>query len=921
MITALLLSFVAALLAPAVHRVAKGATGMVLALVPLGLFVYFFSYASGVYGGTPVREVTPWVPSFNILLSFYIDGFGLLFAQLISGLGTLIVLYAGTYLKGDPQKGRFLMFLLLFMSSMLGLVLADNIIALFIFWELTSITSYLLIGYKHKYEESRSAALQALLVTGGGGLAMLAGLLMLANAGGSMELSEIRALGAGALTTHLHYLPILALVLAGCFTKSAQFPFHFWLPNAMAAPTPVSAFLHSATMVKAGVYLMARLHSTLGGTPEWVWTLSIFGSVTMIVGAVLALRQTDLKKILAYSTVTALGTLTLLLGLPHEKALVAAMTFLVVHSLYKGALFLSAGTVDHETGTRDVLRLGGLRPVMPITFVGVILAVLSMAGLPPLFGFVAKELVYETAVNLPSGANVVVAVVALVANALTVVAGLVVLLRPFFGPKVETPHHAHEAPWTMWIGPLLLGVVALVLGTMPYALATPFMSTVVLSLAAEPFTVKLSLWHGFNLALGMSVVTLILGVLGYRYWDGIRTFLSRFDGFLATWGAEKNYNRTVYGMLDLAGWQTRMLGTGGLSGYMLWVLAALVGAPGLVLLLSGPITFASPDVSEVLPHEWVLVVLASIAAVVATLTKERLLQIGLLGTVGFSVATLFVGLGAPDLAITQFIVESLVVIIILLVVRFLPDDPGPKIQPSWRAVSLTVAVLGGIVTTVLVLGITALPLDTTVSDYHLAASVPLANGHNVVNVILVDFRGLDTMGEITVLAIAALGAYVLVRVGQTGPVPMLTQQGPMILRTASRLLLVLLLLTSLFVLWRGHNEPGGGFIGGLVAAAAFALYGMAYGARNLEELIRVRARTLLGIGLAFGVTGGLMSVLKDGPFFQGVWLKIPLESGEVFKIGSPFVFDLGVYLVVIGFTLTFILALERATPPSTDSTR
>ena len=915
MLTVLLVSFVVALCAPLVHRALGDRAGWALAALPAGLFAFFAAQISRVTDTGAVLETTPWVPSFGVNLTFYLDGLSLLFALLITGLGTLVVVYAGGYLKGDRDLGRFYLALLLFMSAMLGLVLSSNLIALFVFWELTSFSSYLLIGYKHDDETSRKSALQALLVTGGGGLALLAGFVLLGIiAGGTFELREMLA-GAQAVRAHALYPAAFGLVALGALTKSAQFPFHFWLPNAMAAPTPVSAYLHSATMVKAGIYLLMRLDALLGGTALWTFTLSTAGAITMLLGAVWALRQTDLKKTLAYSTVTALGTLTLLVGLSFEASIQAAIVFLLVHALYKGALFMVAGSVDHETGTRDVLTLGGLRRAMPWTFGAAALAGLSMAGVPPLFGFVGKELAYKAKLGF-EGADVLLPGAAMVANALTLAAAGVVVLRPFFGRLGDTPRDAHEAPPSMWIGPAVLAAAGLLFGLLPTLLPAPLVTSAVQATLGYAVEVKLSLWYGFGAALYLSIATVALGALVYWQWDRVRGALARLDP-LTRVGPERGYEKTLDGMLAAAGWQTRLLQNGSLRGYLVWLLAAVVVLPGVTLAAKhGLPVLDGSGWGEVLPHEWALALLIVAGALAAAASRSRMLAVAALGAVGFSVALLFLGLGAPDLAMTQMLVETLIVVIILLVLRHLPIIRAERAEAGLSRVASAALALGaGVLVTGLALAVAAVPFDPSVSTFFAEQSVPGGFGRNVVNVILVDFRALDTLGEVVVLSVAALGAHVLVLSGAAPVLPRVEVEGSVILRTATRFLITLLFVTALFLLWRGHNEPGGGFIGGLVASGAFALYLIAFGETAMRRLLRVDPRDLLTAGLAIAVASGLFAVAANEAFLTGQWMTLYLGNGLApLKLGTPLLFDIGVFLAVIGFALTIVLALEQAEP-------
>jgi multicomponent Na+:H+ antiporter subunit A len=908
MLISILMLFAAAAGAPWLYRAARGATGWVLATVPLVLFLFFAAQLRPVADAGALRTEHPWVPELGVTLSFHLDGLALLFALLITGLGTLIVVYAGSYLHGHAQLGRFFLFLLLFMGSMLGLVLSDNLLSLFVFWELTSISSYLLIGFDHEREEARKSALQALLVTGTGGLALLAGFLLLSGAaGGAMELSEIRAQG-DAVRLHALYPWIFALVALGAFTKSAQVPFHFWLPNAMAAPTPVSAFLHSATMVKAGIYLLARLDPTLGGTALWTGTLTVAGSVTMLTGAVMALRQTDLKKVLAYSTITALGTLTLLLGLGFDASVKAAIVFLFVHSLYKGALFMTAGAVDHETGTRDVRLLGGLRRAMPWTAAGAALAGLSMAGLPPLFGFIGKELAYKAKLGF-EGADILLPAAAVLANALTVAAAGMIALRPFWGPARPTPKAAHEAPLALWLGPVVLGAAGLVLGLVPSLVAEGLVGPAVAAVLGTSMPIKLTLWYGFNTALLLSVATAALGVALYRGCDRIRGALARADGWMAR-GPERGYDRALEGVLAVAARQADGMMAGGVRGALRTVVALACGLALWALLAGGWPGGAVPWPAAA-PHEWALAVLMLGGTVAALVSRSRTSALLSLGVVGTSVALLFALLGAPDLAITQLLVETLVVVIALAVLRRLPalDRVAPP-RGRERMLNAAVAVGAGGTMAALLLAVHRVPFYPVLGEWLTRESVPSGFGQNVVNVILVDFRALDTLGEITVLAVAALGAHALIRMRPRRAEPRLAAPPSLIVQAAARFLIPLLAVAAAFLLWRGHNAPGGGFIAGLVAAGALALCVVAFGARTARRVAAVDPRALIGTGLGVALVSGLFALAAGETFMAAQWASVPTGSGPL-KLGTPLLFDVGVFLVVVGFVFKINLALEE----------
>lgn len=759
MIAAVLSGFVLAIFAPWLPRLTHRAA-LVIALLPLVQVAYFASFIAPITNGEVFSFTYAWVPSLNINLSFYVDGLSLVFALLISGIGTLVVIYGGEYLAGHPQLGRFYASLLMFMASMLGVVLADNLITLFIFWELTSLSSYLLIGFDHERAAARAAALQALLVTGAGGLALLAGFILLGQAGGSLELSALLSRGE-AIRAHSLYLPILLLVLAGAFTKSAQFPFHFWLPSAMEAPTPVSAYLHSATMVKAGIYLLARLSPILGYTEAWNYLVTLAGAVTMLIGAALALAQTDLKRILAYSTVSALGTLTLLIGLDTTLAVKAAVVFLMVHSLYKGALFLVAGAVDHETGTRHVEVLGGLRRKMPIITAAALLAALSMAGLPPLFGFISKELLYEAKLQAPNAAWLITGA-GVVANALMVALAGIVGLRPFFGRQTATPKAPHEAPFALWLGPALLAMIGLIIGLFPDLIAKPLVAAAVSAVRAEPTEIKLALWHGLNPILALSIVTVVSGAGVYFVRPLLRRSLARRVEMVAPWGPTRLYSLGLDGLNLLARAQTRLLQSGYLRFYLMIIIATTVGLVVYTLASNGQLNGVVRQPGEARFYEIVIAVLILAAAVVVTRAQSRLAAVVALGVVGYGVALIFIFFSAPDLAMTQFTIETLTVVLFVLVLYKLPRFAKYS-GLSHRLRDALVAVVAGGVMTVLVLIVTVAPSPSRLTSYFAENSLLLAKGRNVVNVILVDFRGLDTFGEITVLAVAAIGVYALLK--------------------------------------------------------------------------------------------------------------------------------------------------------------
>ena len=756
----LFLPFLGALLAPWLTRRMGHNAAWVLALFPAAIFLHFTGFSAEVADGGVVTGGYRWVPSLDMRFSWLIDGLSLTFALLISGIGTLIVLYAGGYLKGHPQQGRFLAFLLLFMGSMLGLVVSDSFLMLFVYWELTSITSFLLIGFDHTRQAARRAALQALVVTGGGGLFLLAGLILIWNITGTTQFSTLFAMAPQLKESPL-YLAALVLVLGGAFTKSAQFPFHIWLPNAMEAPTPVSAYLHSATMVKAGVYLLMRLNPAMGGTPEWQTILPVVGGATLVIGALLAVRQTDLKLMLAYTTMASLGLLVLLTGFGSPHAIEAAVLYLVAHALFKGALFMVAGIIDHETGTRDIRKLGGLRRAMPITFAAALAAALSMGGLPPFLGFLAKEEIYY-ALGRFDAWSVVFAAIAIFGNALMFAVAFAIALKPFLGATIETPKAAHEGPLLLWIGPVVLSLKGLAMaalaGLTHHLVSTPMASAI----AGAPRAVEISLMPHLGVPLALSVLTVALGILIYRTLDRLRALIA---GLLADigWGPDRGFDQAMRGLIGFSFRVTRRLQTGRLDNYMTVTFIALA-----VVLLATPLWFGEMPRPPVFPndvpwHELAIMAIAVIGLATVVLARDRLTAIVSLGIQGFAVAVIFLLYGAPDLSFTQFMVETLVVVILALVMtrlRLSPSDRRPFRQTLPDA---AIALACGLGLCLLLLMVTQAPFDTALTDFFNLHSKAIAHGANVVNVIIVDFRGTDTLGEIAVVMIAALAILSLIR--------------------------------------------------------------------------------------------------------------------------------------------------------------
>lgn len=759
MLYAVLSGFLFALLFPQVLRYVPALRAVAWIALPVGLFAYFASFLPAVADGLIPSEVTHWVPSHGVNLSFSLDGVSLLFALMITGIGSLVFIYTHAYMKGHEELDRFYAYLSLFMASMLGLVLSDGLMLMFIFWELTSISSFFLIGFNNKEAPSRKSALTALSITGLGGLGLLAAAVIAGSAAGTYQLSELVA-QADQLQGHELYPLLVAMVFLAAFTKSAQFPFHFWLPGAMKAPTPVSTYLHSATMVKAGIFLLLKLSPALGGTALWNDTLMWVGGFTMAYSAILALFKTDLKAILAYTTISALGILTFLIGLGTEAAMTAALVFILVHAFYKAALFLVTGIIDHETGTRDVTALRGLRKVLMPVAVASILAALSSAGLPGTFGFIGKDLIYEGTLAMPLWAAVLTGV-AVLTNIFLVHAGFVAGIRPFAGALPQKFEKLHLPSAFMWAPPLLLGLLSVAAGFAPFLLEGGIVHPALSALGFADAHPHLKLWHGFNLVLLLSGVTLVCGTAIYllvKPGKKLETALDRLKGI----SPESIFQSTARGFMQFSYRWTHFFQNGYLRYYIIMLLMVLLGlvATRLGGALSLDVNIDSLFTLSI--YELGIAIILVLGITVTVFTPSRLAAVVAMGVVGYGICLFFVFYSAPDLAMTQFTIDTLTVILFVLVLYKLPRYLNLSDFRS-RVRDWIFATAFGAMISLIALSAISEKTNKATSEYYSQNAYLLAKGKNIVNVILVDFRGTDTMGEIVVLSIAAIGVFSLLK--------------------------------------------------------------------------------------------------------------------------------------------------------------
>ena len=895
------------------------ATGASLLLLALAM--------PAVLDGNTLIYSRDWLPAAGLTFSFRLDGLSAMFALLILGIGLLITLYAHYYLgekapsAGGDYSPHFYAYMMLFMGSMLGLVLSENLLQLLVFWEMTSVSSFLLVGYRRHSEEARRGARLALFVTGAGGFVLLASVLMIGEVVGSYELSAVLERG-DEIRAHALYLPILVTFVIGIATKSAQFPFHFWLPHAMAAPTPVSAYLHSATMVKAGLFLVARMFPALAGTQEWFFLVGGAGLVTLVVGATLALFQHDLKGLLAYSTISHLGLITLLFGMGTPLGEVSALFHVLNHAVFKASLFMAAGIIEHETGTRDIRRLGGLLRYMPQTAALAMVAAAAMAGVPLFNGFLSKEMFFAETLHVDwlGAAFWLLPTLATIAGALAVAYSLRFILDVFFGDlPTDIPKVPHEPPRWMKVPIEVLVVLCIAVGVLPSLVAEPLLRVAAEAVLREDmpeFTLKL--WHGFNLPLAMSGAALLGGVCLYA----LRAPIYRSASTLRVTPSGRKMTERVVAVLVAA---ARSLAPR-LEGVAIPRAVALLIVLAVALALTGLWQYPLAGARERTSLDFVGVVavaLLVIATAGATVThRQRLLSVIWLGLAGLMVAVLFARFSAPDLALTQLLVEIVTVVLVLLAMHFLPHTSAARTSTVRRLSDGAIAALAGLGMASLSFAVMTQP-ENTIAGFFTEQAKPGGGGTNVVNVILVDFRAFDTLGEVTVLAIAAAGiATMLAGVHMRGNATGVDGRAfahephPLISATVARPFLPLALLISAYLFLRGHNEPGGGFIAGLVTGTALIVEYVTHGARSAGAQLTDHKLGVAGIGVLIAALCGVASFAFHHPFLTSTFTYVTWPVVGKFEVASALVFDLGVYLGVVATVLVVLTALGRLGDPT-----
>jgi multicomponent K+:H+ antiporter subunit A len=911
-----LLSLLGSIISSRTGKLTRNQSTALTLLMPIIALFMTISLAPAIFAGKVIRETISWIPLLGIDIAFRLDGLALLFVFMILGIGILVIFYARYYLSSKDSMPKLYAYLMLFMTAMLGIVMSNNIIQLWFFWELTSISSFLLISYWWHKPEARKGAIMALIVTGGGGLALLAGLLLLGNIVGSYNLDAILA-SREIIQAHAWYEITLILVLLGAFTKSAQFPFHFWLPHAMAAPTPVSAYLHSATMVKAGIFLLARFYPALAGTDIWFILVSLTGLTTMLLGAYIALFKHDLKGLLAYSTISHLGLITLLFGLDTKLAAVAAIFHIINHAIFKASLFMATGIIDHETGTRDMRKLNGMWRFMPYTATLAMVAAAAMAGVPLLNGFLSKEMFFAETLHqqLLGSMSWLIPVLATVAGALAVAYSARFIHDVFFnGDPIDLPKQPSEPPRYMRVPIEILVALCLIVGIFPNFIIDDILkaaSFAVLGGYVPEF--KVALWHGFNLPLLMSAIAVIGGLFLYSQ----RRYLFQFQASLPSLNAKKTFDDSIYLITKWSQRKISSIENGSLQRYLMLMFI-------FVLLFAGWPLFEMHQLGgqkELTPidlHNAIGAALLMIGAISTVIWyRARVVSLLMISVVGLMVSVVFTRFSAPDLALTQLTVEVVTIVLLMLALFFLPQH-SPKESSSLRVVrDLGISAALGVVVASICYALLTRPLES-ISEFFLANAKTGGGGTNVVNVILVDFRGFDTLGEICVLGIAALGIYKLL-INLPLLLPVRDSEGrlwakeryPILLASISQSLLPLALMISFYIFLRGHNLPGGGFIAGLVTAVAFILQYIAHGSTWISTRLTINYRKIIASGIAIALFTGVGSWFFGRPFMT-TWFDyfdIPI-IGKI-ELASALIFDLGVYITVVGATLMILASLGQ----------
>ncbi len=902
----------------------RGVTALGAIAVSLSSFLLLLSQAPAVFNGTVITQTWSWLPQLGIDFSFRLDALGMLFALLISGIGTLIYIYAYYYLSPKNSLSKLYFLLMLFMAAMLGISLSNNLLILLIFWELTSISSFLLVGYWSNYEAAQRGSRMALTITGMGGLSMLGGFILLGQITGTYQIDQILMRGE-QIQAHALFVPTLLLILLGAFTKSAQFPFHFWLPNAMAAPTPVSAYLHSATMVKAGLFLVARLLPIFAGAALFHNIVTFIGLFTLCVAAFFAIFKEDLKGLLAYSTISHLGLIMCLLGIGSPLAVAAAIFHIINHATFKAALFMIAGIIDHESGTRDLRKLSGLWQMLPFTATLTMITAASMAGIPLTNGFLSKEMFFtELVANLSGPVMIGAAIAGTLAGIFAVTYSIRLVHGVFFdGPLgQQVPNKdAHEPPFGMRAPAILLAFLCIAVGLLPGLLVEKIVNSTTQA-STQNFAFEgthLALWHGINLPLVMSIIAIFGGAIFYfalAKGGAIREI--DLDPKLGKLQGRVLFDLFLKNLLLNSRRFRRATENGKLQSYILWIVLFTIGLVGYPLVVNGIDTGSrelthAPVLAIVL---WLL--LFSACWMMLWFHHERIKAILISGAVGLVVTMVFIGFSAPDLALTQITVDVVTTVLLLMSLSLLPQLTPYESSPTRRWRDALIAVCGGLgIATVAWLVMTR--DHNSISWFFIQQSIPLGGGTNVVNVILVDFRGFDTFGEITVLGIAAIGVLSLMdgmRAHGTTITQGLTYRfnpSPLMLRITASWILPVALVVSLYIFMRGHNLPGGGFIAGLVTSLALIIQYVAIGQDHAEKMLGAKSGRLyeiwIGVGLTIAGLTGIAAWFWSRPFLTSAHIHVhPPLLGDM-HLASAALFDVGVYVTVVGATMLMISVL------------